>query len=126
MQELAGATGESVYLSIKHSESALYLAVAAGTHAIQHRSWEGQTVPLESTAVGSALTTTPAEKFVVVTSGVEADVTAIATALVVRGKTMAALSMLVPTYRVTAEKTAELGELLHRTVQKLSREFEQL
>lgn len=127
MLELAERTGESVYLSIKQHHQALYLAVINGTHAIQHRSWEGQTIPLTSTAVGAVLLNQHNdEKYTVVTSGVEADVTAIATPLQVRGKTIAALSMLVPTYRITPEKAAELGLLIHSTVQELSQKFEDI
>lgn len=124
MTELAEATGESVYLSIKQGNLGLYLGLVRGSHAIQHRSWEGQTVPLTSTAIGAVLSEKMGtEKYVEVTSGVEKDITSIAAPLIIRGKTVAALSMLVPTYRMSPERTEELGNLLARKVRELNTQF---
>lgn len=121
MQELAQHTGESIYLSVQHQNQALYIGLVAGTHAVQHRSWEGQTIPLRSTAAGAALTgRLKGQPFAVVSNSVETDVMAIAAPIIVKNQTIAALSMLVPLYR-TDEHTAEkYGELISSQAKKLA------
>lgn len=114
MTELVEKTGESVYLSVEgHRRTALYIGIVEGTHSVRHTSWVGRTVPLDGSAAGIALCgSIPDDGYVVVERGVEADVTAIASPVYSQARVVAALSLVVPTYRVTAEQAAEHGELL--------------
>jgi DNA-binding IclR family transcriptional regulator len=114
MEQLAQHTGESVYLSVEgHRDAALYIGIVEGTHSVRHTSWVGRTVPLELSAAGRALRgQVPDEGYVVVERGVEADVTAIACPVHSEARVVAALSLVVPSYRLTAEQAHEHGRQL--------------
>lgn len=114
MEQLVVDTGESAYLSVEgHRGTALYISIVEGTHSVRHASWVGRTVPLDRSAAGHALRgRTPDSGYVIVERGVEADVTAIACPVYSEARIVAALSLVVPTYRLTAEDAAEYGRLL--------------
>ncbi|QNJ92865.1 helix-turn-helix domain-containing protein [Mycolicibacterium fluoranthenivorans] len=114
MDAVVAATGESAYLSVRgHGDTALYLNIVQGTHSVRHASWVGRTVPLDTSAAGHALRgDIPAEGYVVIGSGVEADVTAIACPVRSEARIVAALSLVIPSYRLTAPDTARYGHIL--------------
>ncbi|WP_424467760.1 IclR family transcriptional regulator [Pseudoclavibacter helvolus] len=114
MREVSEATGESVYLSVAgHAEQALYVAIHEGTHSVRHANWVGRTIPLEGTAAGQVLRgATPAVGYVVVERGVELDVTAIAAPVSAHGRVLGAISVLVPSYRITKPGVKRFGQLL--------------
>ncbi|MDR1152465.1 MAG: IclR family transcriptional regulator [Bifidobacteriaceae bacterium] len=114
MEDLAAVTGESAYLSVRgHGPTAVYLAIIEGTHSVRHVSWVGRTVPLDGSAAGAVLREeVPARGYVAVARGVEDDVTAICAPIRLRQRTVAALSLLVPSYRVDAARIEELGTRL--------------
>lgn len=114
MEELATETGESVYLSVEgHAATALYIGIVEGTHSVRHASWVGRTVPLETSAAGHALRgKVPDDGYVVVERGVEADVTAIACPVYSQVRVVAAMSLVVPSYRLTARQATQYGQLL--------------
>jgi DNA-binding IclR family transcriptional regulator len=114
MGELASETGESVYLSVVgHGQTALYIGIVEGTHSVRHSSWVGRTVPLDISAAGQALRgKVPEEGYVVVERGVEADVTAIAAPVYSQARIVAAMSVVVPSYRVTPAQADEYGRRL--------------
>lgn len=122
MERLVEAGGESVYLSIVgHRATALYIAIAEGTHSVRHTSWVGSTIPLTGTAAGRALSgTVPGDGYTLVQSGVERDVTAIAAPIRAGHRALAALSIVAPSYRIDAEEAARLGALLAAEVAGLS------
>lgn len=119
LRHLVASTGESAYLSVPSlggtaAEHSIYIAVEEGTHSVRHTSWVGRSIPLEGSAVGTVLRgQTPAEGYVVVDRGVEQDVTAIAAPITVgRGgqtRVIAALSVVAPSYRITADLIADIG-----------------
>lgn len=123
MEDIVEATGESVYLSIKgHRETALYIAISEGTHSIRHANWVGRTIPLEGSAAGQVLQDEiPDSGYVYIQSGVEEDVTAISVPIRVGGKVAAAMSVLVPTYRIDEVKGTHYGQLLLDAAQQVSR-----
>jgi DNA-binding IclR family transcriptional regulator len=125
MKTLAEATGESVYLSsVGHHETALYIAIVEGSHNIRHRSWVGGTIPLDGTAAGRALTgAVPDGSWALVRSGVESDVTAIAAPIRVGRRVVAALSLVVPSYRLGADDESRHGRLLAAEVATISAEL---
>jgi IclR family acetate operon transcriptional repressor len=125
MKTLAEATGESVYLStIGHHETALYIAIVEGSHSIRHRSWVGGTIPLDGTAAGQALTgAVPTGSWALARSGVESDVTAIAAPIRVGRRVVAALSLVVPSYRLGEDDESRYGRLLADEVATISSEL---
>ncbi|MET0700254.1 MAG: helix-turn-helix domain-containing protein [Mycobacterium sp.] len=114
MEELATETGESVYLSVEgHAGTALYIGIVEGTHSVRHASWVGRTVPLDTSAAGHALRgKVPDDGYVVVERGVETDVTAIACPVMSQTRIVAALSLVIPSYRVTSPQAAQYGRML--------------
>ncbi|CAN5531285.1 hypothetical protein BH09ACT7_BH09ACT7_13120 [soil metagenome] len=114
MEELATETGESVYLSVEgHGGTALYIGIVEGTHSVRHASWVGRTVPLDTSAAGHALKgKVPDDGYVVVERGVESDVTAIACPVVSQARIVAALSLVIPSYRLTTPQAAQYGRML--------------
>lgn len=122
MEDVVSATGESVYLSIEgHQETALYISIVEGTHSVRHTNWVGRTIPLKTSAAGQVLRDDlPETGYVVVESRVEADVTAISAPIRAGHRVVAALSILVPTYRIDQVKAARFGQLLLEAAQQVS------
>ena len=114
MDELATATGESVYLSVVgHAGTAVYINIVEGTHSVRHASWVGRTVSLDVSAAGHALRGKVSEDgYVIVERGVETDVTAIAGPVYSQARIVAALSLVIPSYRLSADQTTQYGRLL--------------
>jgi len=114
LSRIVARTGESSYLAVRGAgETAVYIAIVEGTHSIRHASWVGRTIPLHGSAAGAVLTGHAGpDGYVVVTQGVEADVTAIAAPILVGGRVVASLSVVVPSYRTTETRTAEIGRVL--------------
>lgn len=114
MQRMVSATGESCYLSIRGvGETALYVAIAEGTHSVRHASWVGRTIPLHGSAAGSVFRgEIGANGYAVVRQGVESDVTAIAAPVLAGHRTVAVLSSVVPSYRINEEQIERIGDLL--------------
>jgi IclR family acetate operon transcriptional repressor len=123
LERLVEATGESAYLSvIGHDQTALYLSLVEGTHSIRHASWVGRTVPLSDSAIGAALQgRVPETGYVIVSQGVERDVTAIAAPVFGGTKTVAALSIVLPFYRIPADGADSVGTLIANEARELSR-----
>ena len=114
MEKVVAETGESVYLSVEgHGATALYIGIVEGTHSVRHTSWVGRTVPLGKSAAGRALRgRVPDVGYVVVERGVEADVTAIACPVYSQARIVAAMSLVIPSYRVPSGQAAEYGRML--------------
>jgi IclR family acetate operon transcriptional repressor len=114
MKELVAKTGESCYLSITGpGDTGIYIAIVEGTHSIRHASWVGRSIPLEGSAAGRILTGGETESgFAVMRSGVEDDVTAVAAPVIMGGRTVAALSIVAPSYRLDGTKVNNIGEEL--------------
>jgi DNA-binding IclR family transcriptional regulator len=123
MKKLVARIGESAYLSVEgHGETALYISIIEGTHSVRHASWVGRTVPIDISAAGHALRGRVSEEgFVIVERGVEADVTAIASPVLSEARIVAALSLLIPSYRLTsAAEAAAHGRTLVEAAAELS------
>ncbi|MFT4229467.1 MAG: helix-turn-helix domain-containing protein [Microbacterium sp.] len=122
MVGLAEDTGESVYLSVVgHGDTAVYISIVEGSHSVRHVSWVGKSIPLDRSAAGLVLTgRTPGRGFVVVERGVEPDVTAIAAPITAAGRIVAAMSVLVPSYRMSDASAQQCGALLAAAARRLS------
>ena len=119
LQNVVRVSGESAYLSVRGPGStALYVAMIEGTHSIRHSSWVGRTVPLEGSAVGAVLLgRVPAAGYVILRSGVERDVTAVAAPIRAPGGAtgdlnIGALSIVGPDYRMDRATAETYGRLL--------------
>ena len=115
LAEIAGATGESVYLAEPvDAATAVYVAMEAGSYAIRHVSWLGRTVPRRGSAVGQALAgRVDADGVVVVEDAVETGVTAVAAP--VRGTSgaiEAAVSLVGPSFRLDGQALARARQLV--------------
>lgn len=122
MEKLVAETGESAYLSVEgHAGTALYISIVEGTHSVRHASWVGRTVPLDISAAGHALRgRVPDDGFVIVERGIEADVTAIACPVYSGSRVIAALSLVIPSYRLNGSQAALYGRTLTSAAAELS------
>lgn len=111
LERLVDSTGESAYLNVpSHDGHGIYLSVREGTHSVRHTSWVGRSIPLEGSAAGAVLRGRTAEDgYVVVSNGIEPDVTAIAAPVISGGHVVAALSVVVPSYRITDDGARRIG-----------------
>lgn len=114
MERVVDATGESVYLSVPgHQESAVYVSIVEGTYSVRHSNWVGRTVPLRGSAAGAVLRgEAPAAGYVVLENTIESDVTAISAPINAGDRVVAAMSTLVPTYRLDEDKRERCGQAL--------------
>jgi len=125
LQRIVGATGESAYVSVLGpGETALYVGMVEGTHAVRHTSWVGRTVPLEGSAVGAALRgAVPKTGFIAQRSSVEPDVTAIAAPIRRPGGIAGAISLVGPTYRIDDQKMSDFGRIVSREARVIAKQF---
>lgn len=122
MAELSEQTRESAYLSVVgFGGTALYVHIAEGWHSVRHVSWVGKTIPLDGSAAGAALTgATPYGQVAVNRGGIEDDVTALATPIGFEHRVLGALSLVVPSYRIDAERAEVLSSALVATAESVS------
>lgn len=126
LEALVASTGESAYISVRGpGRTALYIGQVEGTHAIRHRSWVGQTVPLDGTAAGTALLgAAPAEGYAILRSTLEPDVTAVAAPVTAHdGSVLGALSIVGPTFRIDDETVTRFGRVILTHTRALSEEL---
>jgi urocanate hydratase len=114
MRRIVARTGESTYLAtIAPGQTAIYIAMVEGTHAVRHTSWVGRSVPLANLAVGRALAGGEGEGgYVAQRDRLEPDVTAIAAPIRWPGGVAGALSLLGPTYRIDDDTMHEFGRIV--------------
>ena len=91
------------------------------SRAIRHVGWVGQDVPLENSALGSALRSPGL--VVDRTGAIEEDITAISRALPVEGTLGIAVSIVGPEHRFGIEERAEHETALNHAVEALEREL---
>lgn len=114
MNRVVEQTGESAYLSVPApGRQGLYIAIVEGTHSVRHANWVGRRFPVDSSASGRVLEgLTDESDYCVVSDGVEQDVTAIAVPIRVGDSVVGALSVVVPSYRVTPESIERMAQVL--------------
>ncbi|MEV4420442.1 helix-turn-helix domain-containing protein [Patulibacter sp. NPDC049589] len=125
LHRLVGATGESAYLSIAGpDDTAIYIAMVEGTHAVRHTSWVGRSFPTANLAVGKALAgDVPATGYVAERDRLEPDVTAIVAPILRPGGVAAAMSLLGPSYRIDNPTLHRYGAILAGEARTLSRQL---
>ncbi len=111
LDRLAATTGESAYLAVRERSRAVYLVAAESTRAIRHTGWVGRSVPLDTTAVGAALTGDGSPVVHLNVGAVEPDVSAaVAPVVGADGIVVAAISLLGPAQRLTGEAMDSAAE----------------
>lgn len=107
-------TGESTYLVVREPrDTALYLAMAEGTHPVRHTSWVGRAIKLADLAVGAALDgNVPDVGYVAQRDRLEPDITAIAAPVRRPGGIVAAVNLLGPTYRIDEDMIESYGRIV--------------
>jgi urocanate hydratase len=126
LERIVEATGESTYLSVLGvGDTALYLDLAEGTHAVRHTSWVGRSIPMAGLAVGRALAgdVPEASGYVAERDLGEPDVTAIVAPIRSRGGVIGALSVLGPSYRIDDETMHRYGRAVAEESSRLSEQF---
>lgn len=115
-------TGESTYLVVRgSSDTALYLAMAEGTHAVRHTSWVGRAIELADLAVGAALDgDVPDDGYVAQRDRLEPDITAIAAPVRRPGGIAAAINLLGPTFRIDEETAHAYGRIVSAEAEAVS------
>ncbi|WP_423916273.1 IclR family transcriptional regulator [Candidatus Poriferisodalis sp.] len=109
LERLVEATEESAYLAVRDGDSAVYIATVEGRRAIRHVGWVGRSVPIEGTAVGTALLAAPLARGarpapVINTGAIESDVTAVCAPVHGFAGPVAALSVLGPADRLVGAR----------------------
>jgi IclR family acetate operon transcriptional repressor len=126
MRRIVERTGESTYLAIVGAgDTAIYIAMVEGTHAVRHTSWVGRSVPLANLAVGRALAGEDRDGYVAQRDRYEPDVTAIAAPIRWPGGVAGALSVLGPTYRIDDDTMLEYGRIVGAEAQAIGEQLGQ-
>jgi DNA-binding IclR family transcriptional regulator len=123
LSALAAETGETANLAVAADEErVVYLRQVASSRLVQTAGWLGRTIPRRGTALGAALGgEAGADGWVARTGTVEPDVTSIAAPIYgPAGEIAGALSVLAPTYRMTAGRVEACGRAVARHAGELS------
>ncbi len=109
LASLAEVLGESAYLAeAADDDTAVYVAMESGTHAVRHVSWLGNTVARRGTAVGRALVgDVDVDGVVVREDAVERGITAVSAPVRdAQGDVVAAISVVGPSFRLAGDTLA--------------------
>ncbi len=120
---LRDETGESAYLGVHGpGNTVIYARLAETDRAVRHQGWLGKTVPLEGTAIGTALQDgCGPEGYFTTTHTMEEGVTAIAATIHwPDGSVAAAVSVVGPTYRISDDLAAQYGAAVARHARALT------
>jgi urocanate hydratase len=125
LQRIVERTGESTYFVIRGVENtAVYLAMVEGTHAIRHTSWVGRAIALQDLAVGQALAgIVPPEGYIAQRDREAPDVTAIAAPIRWTGGVAGALNLLGPTYRMDEPTMHTYGAIVAQEADAIGRQL---
>jgi DNA-binding IclR family transcriptional regulator len=123
LSALAAETGETANLAVAADQRrVVYLRQVASPQLVQTVGWAGRTIPRRGTALGAALRGDVDDGgWIARTGAVESDVTSIAAPVYgAGGEITAALSVLAPTYRMTARRVEACGRAVARHAAELS------
>jgi DNA-binding IclR family transcriptional regulator len=126
LQALAGETGETANLAVSaDARHAVYLRQVASPRLVQTAGWVGRMVPTRGTALGLALRgSLDGRCYVARTGTVEPEVISIAAPVYgPNGEIAAALSVLAPAYRMTAQRVDTCGRMVARHAAELSHDL---
>jgi urocanate hydratase len=119
---LAEETGETANLGVAtEDERVLYLRQVSSQRLVQTATWTGRTIPLESTALGRALTGEVAAGGYVTSHRDDSDITAVSAPIVNHdGEIVGAISINAPVYRTTKSAAGAFGKALVAHAKEIS------
>ena len=123
LSALAAETGETANLAVAADDRrVVYVRQVAGSRLVQTAGWVGRTIPRRGTALGAALLGEVGDGgWIARTGAVEPDVTSIAAPVYGAGAEISAVvSVLAPTYRMTAGRVEACGRAVARHAAGLS------
>ncbi len=126
LHHLTEVTGESSYLGIPDDEGrVIYVRQSMSTKAIRHSAWLGRTVPVQGTAIGTAISGSVGEfGYVATRHTLEPDVTAIAAPVRSSdGSIVAAINLTGPSYRISDADLHRFGLAVVAAAMAVSREI---
>lgn len=117
LDDLSATTEESAYLAVRDGTMAVYIATVESPRAIRHVGWVGQSVPVEGTAIGAALTTEPRPpghrpEPHFNTGAIESDVGAVTAAVFGPSGVLGAFSILGPAERLAGRRLGVAADAL--------------
>ena len=114
LQRIVARTGESAYVAIRGPEdTAVFVAMAEGTHPVRHTSGVGRALPLGELAVGRALRgDVGPDGYAFYRDREGGDITGIAAPIRWAGGIAGALNLVGPTYRIDEPTLHEYGEIV--------------
>jgi IclR family acetate operon transcriptional repressor len=123
LQRIVERTGESTYFVIRGvKDTALYVAMVEGTHAIRHTSWVGRAIALQDLAVARALNG-QVDTYLAQRDRDAPDVTAIAAPVRWAGGIAGALNLLGPTYRIDEQTMHTYGAIVAHEAQAIGQQL---
>lgn len=130
MRRIVAECGETTYLGVAGPVGmALYIGMVEGTYSVRHTSWVGRTVNVEGTALGAALSgRVGPQGYTALRSAVEDDVAAVAAPIRRAGPgsdtgVAGVISVVGPAYRLDESRLDQVGAIVSREAQALSRRF---
>ncbi|MFT3865021.1 MAG: IclR family transcriptional regulator [Solirubrobacterales bacterium] len=119
---LAEETGETANLGVAtDDDKVLYLRQVSSGQLVQTATWTGRTIPLESTALGRALTGEVAAGEYVTSHRDDSDITAVSAPIVNHaGEIVGAISINAPVYRTSESATHTFGAALTAHAKEIS------
>lgn len=126
LADLRDETGETAYLGVfGPGDTALYARLAESGQSIRHVSWLGKTVPLDGTAVGTALQDRCGDRgYFATRHTLEDNATAIAASVYwPDGSVAAALSVVGPTFRISDAQVQAFGDIVVAHARELAKEL---
>lgn len=115
LRQLAEETGESTHLGILLGEGrVLYVDEVASRQAVQAGRWVGKTVPVNNTAIGTAIQGhVDQHGYVARRDAVEPDVSSVAAPIYDQtAHIVGAINVIGPTYRISDEQLTHIGTLV--------------
>jgi IclR family transcriptional regulator, acetate operon repressor len=124
LDAMAAETGESCYLAVPvDDEWATYVRMAPSSRAVRHVSWLGRRIPRATSATGAALSgNLGSSRVAVVAGGVEPDTTAVAAPVYDRGRIVAAVNIVAPSFRMSPSTIDDITNVAVAAASALSRD----
>ncbi|PZE22959.1 MULTISPECIES: IclR family transcriptional regulator [unclassified Curtobacterium] len=125
--DLSDFTGETAYLAVPDGpDHAVYLRQVESRSAIRHATWTGRSIDTTGTALGAALTGDTGDQGFAVSRGTAVEPDAAAAAAAVHdgdGRTVAALSVIGPSFRISDDDLQRFGRRVRERADLLGRQL---
>jgi DNA-binding IclR family transcriptional regulator len=122
---LAEETGESVQVGVLTGTDVLYIDHVASQRLVQVTPWAGRTVPVDGTAIGSAIQGhVGSDGYIATRHTVDPEVSSAAAPLFDQsGVIVGAMNVIGPTYRISDKQLTQIGLLVADHARQISRKL---